>query len=180
MRPAPLPMIEEDLEPAGAMVGLTAPSAGSERTPSVARLPVRAVLGLAAALGLLLTGVAAGSWLTGGPTVQTVAVPGARPVALGPAEVGAASPVYPGGASDLSVPVSNPNPFAVRVISADIQSEACSHPALHLAHPLVIPPSLVRARVLTYAGAVQMGSLASNDCQGQVLVVTFTQLRAAR
>ena len=130
------------------------------------------------AMGLFFGGVAWGASRGGGPSVQSVSVAGGAAVDLGPATVGRATALYPGGTADLSVPVANPNPFPVR-ITASIDGSDCRHQALSLARPLVVPAALPLT-TLVFPATVQMGLLASNDCQGQVLSVALSQVRAQR
>jgi hypothetical protein len=116
--------------------------------------------------------------MAGGPELQRVSVAGGDAVAVGPAQVGSGAALYPGGTSDLSVRVANPNPFPVR-IRARVEGSDCRVQALSLVRPLIVPASLGLTN-LVFPSAVQMGVLASNDCQGQVLSVTLSQLRVQR
>jgi hypothetical protein len=178
MRRVPYPAPTEVTEPVGSLVVLVEPPVGPTRRAPVRRIPSGVALRLLVAGALFFGGVVWGASRAGGPELQSVSVAGGAPVALGPAQVGNGGALYPGGTADLSVPVANPNPFPVR-ITARVEGSDCRVQALSLVRPLVVPASLGLTNVV-FPDAIQMGVLASNDCQGQVLSVTLSRLGVHR
>lgn len=179
MRPAPYRVGGDATEFAGNLVVLVEPSTRVRRRSPVPPLSSRAVVRAALVSLLFIVGVVIGAAWSQAPALQTVAVPGGVAVRIGAATVGATAALYPGGSADLSLPVSNPNPYPVR-LTAGVQGSDCRDQALTLVHPLVVPPTTGPARTVVFPGAVQMDATASNDCQGQVLSVSLSQVRARR
>lgn len=180
MRPRPYPGAGEPLDPTRNLVVLLEPARAASRPRQERHLDAAVITPILAAALLFGAGVAIGTWRTNAPTAQTVPLGTGRALTIGPATVGQSIALYPGGVADLTIPVTNPNPFRVRITSARVTGANCGDPALQLSLPLLIPAALTVPTAVTFPKAVQMAATASNDCQGQVLSVTLTQLRARR
>ena len=178
MRRVPYSAPLDAIEPAGRLVVLNEQPVRVGSPAPVRRLPSGVGVGVLLALALFFGGVAWGAARTTGPRLQNVSIPGGSPITLGAATIGSGTALYPGGAADLSVPVANPNSFPI-LIRARIDGRDCREQALSLVRPLMIPAS-VDLTTIVFPAAVQMGVLASNDCQGQVLSVTLSELRVRR
>jgi len=91
-----------------------------------------------------------------------------------------AGALQPGGTGDLVISATNPNSYSVQVTDLSVSGVGgCSTPAVTLVTPKtgylpVTIPAHANAQRLVIAGALQMGSGASNDCQGATLTLDIS------
>lgn len=135
------------------------------------------VLIAGAGITVLASGSAFAYWTTVGAGAGTAAATTAAPLTTGTAT--AAPGLYPGGSSNGSIVITNPNPFAVKVTSATFAAASadrsgCTTTGVTFA--ATTPPSLSTPLTIPAKGTqplsytVQMSNASDDACQG----ATFT------
>jgi hypothetical protein len=147
-------------------------------------IPRKVIVVLALAVCALVAGIAVAAWSVSTSGNGSAKASTASALTLGDASGSTSGDLYPGGAGDLKLKLSNPNPFPVRVTAVALTSggtitsnaAACDSGgngvSLTTQSGLTIDLAANAAnQVATVSGAVHMASSAPNACQGAVFTI---------
>ena len=147
-------------------------------------IPRKAVVLLALALCALVAGIAVAAWTTSASGNGSAKAATASAIVLSDASGATSGDLYPGGAGDLKLKLSNPNPFPVRATAVALTSggtitstvASCDSGgngvSLTTTSGLTIDLAAnATNQVATVSGAVHMASSAPNSCQGAVFTI---------
>ena len=148
------------------------------------RVSILSTTGMGIAIALVgVTGTAYAYYqtsITGTTAVNGVGTAG-TPSAVTIAAGTASAQLQPGGTGDLMLSVTNSNSYSVGITDLAITSvtaPGCTNPSITLVPSKTYLPKTIPANAsatpLTVIGALQMGTDATNDCQGKTFTITLT------
>jgi hypothetical protein len=118
---------------------------------------------------------------TGTGSAQATVANGDQNVTIATNATAGAS-LLPGGTGDLVISATNPNPSPVQITALSISGvTGCSDPQVSLVSPSnsylpVTIPAHASSQHIDIAGALQMTTSSSNDCQGKTLTVNLASV----
>ncbi|WP_410586553.1 hypothetical protein [Amycolatopsis sp. lyj-23] len=141
----------------------------------------RSAVVLGAAGVVLVAGVAYAAWSSSGAGTGSVTSTTSLNSAITPA--GSGSALYPGGGTDFTVTVNNPNDYPVVVTSISAGSSdavnGCAAGTVTSAAPASTTGTIAAKGSGTYTLHAQMSSGATDACKGQTFVLPLTATLAS-
>lgn len=156
-------------------------------------IPRRRMLALAATCSaLIVTGLVFAAWLTSGSGSATAKAGSSQALSTVDASASTNATLYPGVTGDVTVKISNPNPFAIRVtsvalngqnsdITADGGHASCSPTGVSFSNQTGLSVDVPAksggtngTATATLTGAASMSNASADGCQGATFTIPVT------
>jgi hypothetical protein len=156
------------------------------------RNPRKLFAAVATTAALVVACIAVAAWLTSGSGSGYAKAGTAQALSTLDASASTSATLYPGASGDVTLKVSNPNPFPVRVsgvslngtnadIAADAGHASCSPTGVSFTSPgsvsLDVPAKsggTNGSATATLSGAVSMSNASADGCQGATFTIPVT------